>query len=147
KAKLAAAGRVSRVAAGRVLFRKGDAADSCYLILKGAVRVSLPSPDGQETVLAVLGQSDVGGEMALLDRLPRSATVTAIKASELCQLTTSTLERLAKDDTEIFRQLLCVMSARVRAGNEASHTQQMPLKTRLARALLKLAEGFGERLP
>lgn len=147
KARLAAAARISRVAAGRVIFRKGDTADSCYLIIGGAVKVSLISSDGQETVLAVLGKGDVVGEMALLDRLPRSATVTAIKTSELCQLTMSTLEWLAKEDSEVFRHLLCVMSARVRAGNETSHTQQLPLKTRLARALLKLAEGFGERLP
>lgn len=147
KSRLLAASRVSRVPSGRIIFRKGDAPDSCYLILKGAVKVSLPSKDGQEVLLAVLGKGDVVGEMALLDRLPRSATVTALKNCELCQLTTATLEWLAKEDNAIFRQLLCVLSARVRAGNETSHLQQMPLKVRLARALLRLADGFGERLP
>jgi CRP/FNR family cyclic AMP-dependent transcriptional regulator len=147
KARLVAASRVSRVPSGRIVFRKGDAPDSCYLILKGAVKVSLPSKDGQEVLLAVLGKGDVVGEMALLDRLPRSATVTALKNCELCQLTTATLEWLAREDNAIFRQLLCVLSARVRAGNETSHLQQMPLKVRLARALLRLAAGFGERLP
>lgn len=148
KAKLVAASRVLRVPAGRVIFRKGDAPDSCcYLILKGAVRVSLPSKDGQETVLAVLGKGEVVGEMALLDQLPRSATVTALKTCELCQLTTATLEWLAKEDYAAFRQLLCVLSVRVRAGNEAGRLQQMPLKARLARVVLRLAQNFGERLP
>ncbi|MBX9592274.1 MAG: Crp/Fnr family transcriptional regulator [Hyphomonadaceae bacterium] len=147
RAKLIAASRTLRVAAGRVLFHKGDAPDCCYLILKGAVKVSLPSKDGQDTLLAVLGRGDMVGEMALLDQQPRSATVTALKSCELCQLPTTTLEWLAREDTAVFRQLLTVLSARVRASNEISHIQQMPLKARLARALLRLAQGFGERLP
>lgn len=148
KSALVAGSRVTRVAAGRVIFRKGDAPDSrCYLILKGAVKVSLPGNDAQETLLAVLGKGDMFGEMALLDQLPRSATVTALKNCELCQLTTATLERLATQDTAILRQLLRVLSARLRAGNETGQLQQMPLKTRLARALLRLAQGFGETLP
>ena len=148
RAKLVAASRVSRVPAGRVIFRKGDAPDSCcYLIMQGAVKVSLPSKNGQETVLAILGRGDVVGEMALLDLLPRSATVTALKACELCQLTTATLEWLAREDFTIYRHLLSALSARVRAGNETSHLQQMPLKIRLARALLRLAQSVGEPLP
>jgi len=147
RAKLVATSRVSRVAAGQVIFHKGDAPDCCYLILKGAVKVSLPSSDGQEVLLAVLGKGDVVGEMALLDRMPRSATVTALKSCELCELGPATLERLARQDVAIFRQLLCVLSARVGAGNEMSHLQQMPLKVRLARTLLRLAQGFGTRLP
>lgn len=147
RAKLVSASRVWRAAAGQVIFRKGDTPDGCYLILKGAVKVSLPTGDGQETLLAVLGKGDLVGEMALFDRLPRSATVTALKACELCQFGPATLEWLAKEDSAIFRQLLCVLSARVRAGNEMSHQQQMPLKIRLARTLLRLAQGFGTRLP
>jgi CRP/FNR family transcriptional regulator, cyclic AMP receptor protein len=148
RAKLMAASRVSRIPAGRVIFRKGDAPDSCcYLILKGAVKVSLPTRNGQETVLAILGRGDVVGEMALLDLLPRSATVTALKACELCRLTTATLEWLAREDFAIYRQLLSALSARVRAGNETNHLQQMPLKIRLARTLLRLAHSIGEPLP
>lgn len=148
RAKLVAASRVSRVPAGRVIFRKGDAPDSCcYLIMQGAVKVSLPSRNGQETVLAVLGRGDVVGEMALLDLMPRSATVTTLKACELCQLTTATLEWLAREDFAIYRHLLSALSARVRAGNEANHLLQLPLKIRLARALLRLAQSVGEPLP
>ena len=146
-ARLVEASRISRVAAGRIIFRKGDAPGSCYLILSGAVKVSLPSTDGRETVLAILGRGDVVGEMALLDRQPRSATVTALKTCELCQLTTAAFEWLARTDIAIYRQLLCVLSARLRAGNESSVLQQMPLGARLARALLQLAQSFGERLP
>lgn len=145
--RLVAASRVSRIPAGRVLFRKGEAADSCYLILDGAVKVSLPANDGEETLLAILGKGELVGEMALLDRQPRSATVTALRTCELSQLPMATLEALATEDSAIFRQLLCVLSARVRAGNEQSQMQQMPMKARLARTLLRLAKDFGTRLP
>jgi CRP-like cAMP-binding protein len=76
-AQIVAASRVLRVPAGRKIFRKGDPGDGCYFILEGAVKVTLPMDAGQEVLLAILGRGDVVGEMALLDGLPRSATVTA----------------------------------------------------------------------
>lgn len=138
---------ILRAPAGRVIFRKGDAPGACYLILEGAVKVSLPGRNGQEMLLAVLGKGDVVGEMALLDRLPRSATVTALKGCELCQLTAATFEWLAQADIAVYRQLLRVLSTRLRAGNESNAAQQMPLSVRLARAFMQLAQSFGERLP
>jgi len=139
--------RVSRLPAGRVIFRKGDAPDGCYLILEGAVKVSLPEADGQEPLLAILGKGDVVGEMALLDQLPRSATVTALKGCELCHLSTATFERLALSEIAVFRQLLQIMSTRLRAGNERYELQRMALSGRLAHTFLQLARSCGEQLP
>jgi len=145
--RVAAASRTLRVPAGRTVFRKGDPGDGCYLVLEGAVKVTLPVSGGQEIRLAILGRGDVVGEMALLDSLPRSATVTAAKASELCYLSPSTFDRLAQTDVEIARQLLRAVTARLRAGNEAYVLQHMPLRIRIAGALQHLARRFGERLP
>jgi CRP-like cAMP-binding protein len=144
-----AASRTLKVPAGRVVFRKGDPANGCYLILNGAVKVTLPATIGgaPETLLAILAKGDIVGEMALLDRQPRSATVTAVRTCELSYISTAAFDRLAQTDIEVHRQLLRVMTARLRASNETHTLQHMPLRTRLARTLLRLAETFGEPLP
>jgi CRP-like cAMP-binding protein len=144
---LAAAALTLKVPAGRVVFRKGDPANGCYLIVSGAVKVTLPATGTAETLLAILSKGDIVGEMALLDRQPRSATVTAVRASELSYISTAAFDRLARTDIEVHRQLLRVMTARLRASNETHTLQHMPLRVRLARTLLRLAKTFGEPLP
>jgi CRP-like cAMP-binding protein len=134
------------VPAGRTVFRKGDPAHGCYLVLDGALKVTLPGQRNQ-TLLAILGKGELFGEMALLDRVPRSATVTAVKASELSYLSTAAFDRLARTDVEMHRLLLRVMTARLRSGNETHVVQHLPLGVRLARAFVRLAQGFGEPLP
>ena len=70
------------MAAGEVIVREGDAADRFYVVASGAVRVSRDH-DGDEQVLRDLGAGDVFGEIGLLERSPRTATVTAIEAGTL----------------------------------------------------------------
>src|SRR5262245_51576426 len=71
-----------QVPAGSIIFREGDSADGCFLIVQGAVKVTVPA-GGHDALLAILGKGDIFGELALLDSLPRSATVTALRTSEL----------------------------------------------------------------
>jgi CRP-like cAMP-binding protein len=146
-AYIASTSRTTRLRAGAVVFREGEAPDGCYLILKGAVKVAMAEPGGQESLLAILGQGDVVGEMALLDRLPRSATVTALKGCELCHLPAAAFDRLAQTDVAVYRELLRLLSARLRAGNERYALQRTALSGRLARAFLQLARSCGEPLP
>jgi CRP/FNR family transcriptional regulator, cyclic AMP receptor protein len=145
-ASLTAAAVALKVPAGRVVFRKGDPGNGCYLILGGAVKVTLPTAPGQEVLIAILGKGDIVGEMALLDRQPRSATVTAVKPCELCYISSAAFDRLAQTDIEVHRQLLRVMTARLRASNEAHGLHHVPLRVRLAQTFLRLAHAFGEPL-
>ena len=59
--------------AGDVLFDEGDTGDTIYVIQQGEVQVI---HDGEP--LAVLGVGELVGEMALIDNMPRSATVVAL---------------------------------------------------------------------
>src|SRR2546421_4243838 len=63
---------------GSVLISQGEQGVGLFILTKGTVRITRAnSPDGAEEVLGTAGAGDVIGEMALLDDLPRSATVTA----------------------------------------------------------------------
>ena len=68
----------SMVKAGTVIFAKGDPGDSLFAVVAGTVRVSVPSPDGNDTVFSLLNEGEIFGEMALLDGRPRSAEVCAV---------------------------------------------------------------------
>jgi CRP/FNR family transcriptional regulator, cyclic AMP receptor protein len=145
-ARIIAASRRMQVSAGTVIFRKGHLGGGCFVIADGAVKVSVPA-SGHDALLAILGKGEVFGELALLDSLPRSATVTAVRASELYCLTPAAFEKLMRTDIEIARHLMRIIAGRLRAGNETYVLQLMPVRVRLARALLSLARSFGEQLP
>ncbi len=82
-----------RLAAGDVLFEQGDVADAAYFVVGGRVAVSVVD-DGDERLVAELGRGEVVGELGLLDRTPRSATVRAVRDTTLASFSSSTFEDL-----------------------------------------------------
>jgi MFS family permease len=78
---LARALRPVSVAAGATVIREGEAGDCFYAIAEGHVRVS----KGDREV-AILGHGDGFGEIALIEDVPRTATVTAVDHAELFAL-------------------------------------------------------------
>lgn len=79
---------------GETLMREGEAADAMYLVISGRLRAFV-SRDGVEEPVGEIGRGEAVGEMALLTDAPRSATVRAIRDTELAKLSRSGFERLA----------------------------------------------------
>jgi CRP-like cAMP-binding protein len=79
--------------AGGVLFREGDKASCCYIVVEGRVRVSLER-GGKPKQLAMLGRGELIGQMALLDGSRRSATCAAAEPSLVLKLDRDELELL-----------------------------------------------------
>jgi len=129
------------------LFNQGDPSDGCYAILEGILKVSVTASDGKEALLAMLGTGDVIGDMGLIDSQPRSASATALKPCSLAFLASRDFKKVANANPVIYLHMLGILSERLRASNEAATMQQLlPLRGRLARVILRLAEGFGEPL-
>ena len=80
--RVAAGTRSRRFRRGEVIFHSGDPGDGLFIIVSGEVKIALPSETGDEAIIATLHASDVFGELALLDGAPRSATATALLATE-----------------------------------------------------------------
>ena len=76
-ADLASVAVPRRWGAGEVIFREGDAGDTCYVIQDGCVRVTRNHTDGRTITLAELRAGDLFGELAMFDSEQRSATVEA----------------------------------------------------------------------
>ncbi|MGE5210358.1 MAG: cyclic nucleotide-binding domain-containing protein, partial [Acidobacteriota bacterium] len=82
-----------RLEAGEVLFEQGDVADAAYFVVGGRVSVHVVD-DGEERLVAELGRGEVVGELGLLDRAPRSATVRAVRDTTLASFSAATFEEL-----------------------------------------------------
>ncbi|ADZ71882.1 Crp/Fnr family transcriptional regulator [Polymorphum gilvum] len=139
--------RPMSVTPGAILFEAGDPGNGCYAILDGSMKVSMLSVDGDEQLLAVLGPGNVVGELALLDGRPRSATVTALKASRLAFIDKSAFERFADENPGLYRHMLSIVGKRLRQSNDILAARSfLPLPGRVAQTLLQLSETFGKTL-
>lgn len=109
-----------RVAPKTLLFAKGDAGGSMFIIEKGKVRVLLPpaSSGAQPVVLEELGTGNFFGEMALIDNVPRMASVDAPEGAEVLELTRDNLVALLSGSPKIGVSMLAVMSHRLRLAAE-----------------------------
>lgn len=89
------------VPAGALVFREGDAAESMFVLEAGSVAVRQRGKGG-EVVLCTLGPGACFGEMALIDLLPRSATVQAVEDSRALEIFAANLFELYERDVEQF---------------------------------------------
>jgi len=93
--------QVKRLPKGAVVFRQDDVADGCYLIAEGRVQVSIargqgPQAQPRQQALAMLGQGDFLGQMAVLDGGKRSATCTAMEPTTVMYLGRDALDLLVR---------------------------------------------------
>jgi CRP/FNR family transcriptional regulator len=144
-AGLLAKAPVILVEQGKTLFEIGADADGCYFLEEGVLKVSIASPQGAERILAILGPGAIVGELAMIDGLPRSATVQALRNSRLLFLSRSTfLERL-QADPKIYSHLVVTLVERLRqTDEEVAASSFLSLHARVARALLQFAKYLGE---
>ncbi len=81
------------------IFTEGDAGDAAYFVDEGEVRIQLERPEvDSESVLRYTGPGQAVGEVALLDRLPRSATAVAQTPVRARMITTGDLDALAEKE-------------------------------------------------
>jgi len=86
--------------AGDTLFQTGDKGDGCYRLDLGLLKVSLISPQVRERIIAIITPGVGVGDLAVIDGLPRSASVHALTDCELRFLSRAAFERLAQDHPE-----------------------------------------------
>lgn len=94
------------IAAGETIARQGEAADCMHFILDGRVGIVAETGDGRSTRLRSLGPHTTIGEMGLITRQPRSATIQAEVASVLYSLSIEAYERIARDEPALAQALL-----------------------------------------
>ena len=127
-----------------VIIHRGDPAGALHVIRSGRVKITLPSEEGDETVLALLGAGACFGEIAALDGGPRSATVTAVEPTETLALLREDMLSFARENPDFAQALIVTLAARLRRVDEwLEDTFFQDLDTRMARRLLELADEHG----
>lgn len=110
-----------RVDAGQVLFEEGQLGDSVFVLAQGEVEVVRRDTTGTPRCIATLGPQQFFGEMSLIDKEYRSATIKARTACELLHLSSEKLtafRRLHRDGfTFIVINIARMLSARLRDAN------------------------------
>jgi CRP-like cAMP-binding protein len=131
---------------GEVLFNEGEPGDSLYIVLSGKLKIGRKAGDGRQNLIAVMGPSDMLGELSLFDPGPRTATATAVVDSRLARLRKQALRPWLTDRPEIAEQLLRVLARRLRRTNDAlADLIFTDVPGRVAKNLLQMAGRFGSR--
>jgi len=99
---------------GQVLFKEGSFSDAAFIIESGKVEISVNNSGGQKTIIGVLRDNDIVGEMGLIDGNPRSATVTAISDVKIKEITREQFEVLSRTNPNAIMPILKVLSKRLR---------------------------------
>ncbi len=151
-AEAAAALRASmtekRVPRSGIIFSEGEPGDRMYVVLDGKVKLGQTSPDGRESLLAVLGPGEVFGELSLFDPGPRTATATAITDTVVVGLGHGDLRPWLTGRPEVAEALLQALAQRLRRTNEAlADLVFSDVPGRVAKQLLDLADKFGQPGP
>lgn len=140
--------RARRFRRGEVLFHEGDPGDALFVVASGAVKVVVPSEDGEEAILATLRRGDFLGELALLDGAPRSASAVALEATEVLALPRDQFLALVATEPAIRDALMASLAGELRRlTTHVAELHFLDLTGRLAARLARLAEEHGERLP
>ncbi len=123
-----------------VVLTEGEIGDSLYMIQTGKVKVFIGDEDGREIILKILGPGDFFGEMSMIDKQPRSASVTTLEASTFHILSHTAFEKCTDQAPRIANMVMRVLATRVREADRKIGTLAlMDVYGRVASTLLELA--------
>jgi len=114
---------IRKLEAGDTLFKTGEPGESLYIVRDGEVELFIRDTAGQKILLAIAGNGEVFGELALLDRGPRTATAMALTDTELLELDREDLLLLFHKSPTAALRLLAAMSQMTRKADELLRTR------------------------
>lgn len=96
--------------AGETVFREGDDGYVMYVVLEGSVKLSVTGRSVEKVV-----KGGVFGEMALIDKSPRSASAVAATDCTLVTVTTERFKALVQETPGFALEIMGIMAARLRS--------------------------------
>ncbi len=131
-----------RYARNDVLFRQHEPADELFVIDRGRIAITQHSGDGRESVVAVVEDGGLFGEMPLFDGAPRSADARALVDSVVVALEYAPVLAVLRDRPELLWVIVRLLALRLRTTNEVlADAVFLDVPARTAKRLLDLAAG------
>jgi len=97
---------------GQIMVREGDAADAVYVLIEGAVEITISSPKGP-IVVNTIGRHEVIGEIAIFGDVPRTATVTATARVDALKISKALFINIVRQSPDAAIELLRILSTRL----------------------------------
>lgn len=112
---------------GEVLFRQGDAGDSLYIVVSGRLKVLAMDKEGNEKVIGEIARGESVGEMAIFTEEDRTATVYAVRESELARLSKDALDRIIYHNPQVMSAITKIIIGRLKKtiSSSAPETRQI----------------------
>lgn len=127
------------------IYLEGEFDDRLYVVTAGKVTLGRRCPDGRSLLMAVLGPSDVFGELSLWDPGPRTADATALTEVRAVAMDRDVLRGWLGSHPEVADRLLRALAARLRrTDDDRCDLVFTDVAGRVAKVLLRLAGRFGE---
>jgi CRP-like cAMP-binding protein len=141
----AAVGRdISKHSKKAIIFAQGDDADAVFYIKKGKVKVSVLSDQGNEAIVALLGENEFVGEGCLIGQPKRLATASAMTECETMRVSKAEIQRVLRDEPTFSQMFVShVLERNARVEEDLVDQLFNSTEKRLARLLLLMAN-FGK---
>ncbi len=141
---IAGSGTVRTLVRGDVLFETGDEPDSLYVVLKGRIAIAIGNRpfDHRESVVALMDDGDLFGDMGMLDKGPRSAGARAIEPSTVLEIPYAAVLAQLDAHPELMWNVVRMLVTRLRAMDAAlADSVFLDVTGRTAKRLLELSNG------
>jgi len=144
-AHLAAAARPITLQRNAVVFEEHAPAEDLYVVRSGRIAIARRSTDGRESVVALMEQGDLFGEMSMLDGKGRSAHARALEPSELVAVPFRAVRGVLEARPQLLWHVVELLAGRLRVTDVAlGDTVFLDVTGRTAKRLLELAGAADE---
>jgi CRP-like cAMP-binding protein len=129
---------------GSMIILEEEFGDIVFIIKKGTVKITRVNDEGKEVILAMLGEMEVFGEMAIIDGESRSANALAQESCELLAISSEDFINLLKNHFSVSLGLMSELAKRLRKSDQ--HIEALSLSDaehRIGVSILNLAEEIG----
>ncbi|PSO79110.1 MAG: hypothetical protein BRC44_09190 [Cyanobacteria bacterium QS_4_48_99] len=130
----------------QVILLENDWGGSVYFILEGWVKIRTYNQAGKEVTLNIIGPGELFGEMAAIDRVPRSTDVMSLTSTKIASIPAQDFIELIRSEPLAGVRLTQLMAKRLRLCNRQLRLREADSISRVADILLFLVEGQGKTL-
>jgi CRP/FNR family cyclic AMP-dependent transcriptional regulator len=123
---------------GELIVSQGSAGENLYIVARGQIRVYLSDETGKEIILGLEGPGAIFGEIAVLDRQPRSASVAAMERTELLVIEGREFRQLLEVHAGLSLGVIAALAGMLRKLTDA--TQGLALQSAYRRLVARLYE-------
>jgi CRP/FNR family cyclic AMP-dependent transcriptional regulator len=132
--------------AGIDLITAGAVGEVVYILLRGSVKVYTQQLDGSQVIVNILGPGETVGEMSLVERETRSASVVTLEETTVLWMNQVQFDEALQTMPALARNVMQILSRRVRSSTQQIRTlASLDVNGRLAQQLLTFADRYGRK--